>query len=181
MAPATSSRTYNFAKIISVAHLPRIFIANALIATAFTGHGKSPLTIEHIILSNKISWIGTVVKPVLRSCRTTSRFNCSQKITNRPRILWTLSNEKNTPKFAYWSHLNPILSPYLSQTDRLISVPPCPIFPKIFRNEIADWFDATHPYRYNSHFVRDKLRVDRCIVKRVHFGPDFKGRRIRDI
>lgn len=55
MAPATSSRTYNFAKIISVAHLPRIFIANALIATAFTGHGKSPLTIEHIILSNKIS------------------------------------------------------------------------------------------------------------------------------
>lgn len=121
MAPATSSRTYNFAKIISVAHLPRIFIANALIATAFTGHGKSPLTIEHIILSNKISWIGTVVKPVLRSCRTTSRFNCSQKITNRPRILWTSSNEKK------YSQIRVLKSPKshsftISLSDRSVNI-----------------------------------------------------------
>lgn len=64
MAPAASSRTYNFAKIISVAHLPRIFIANTL-TDRFHGPWKIPTTrTYHFIEQNILDWI--IVKPVLR-------------------------------------------------------------------------------------------------------------------
>lgn len=82
MAPAASSRTYNFAKIISVAHLPRIFIANTL-TDRFHGPWKIPTTrTYHFIEQNILDWI--IVKPVLRRVEQTARFNCSQKITNSP-------------------------------------------------------------------------------------------------
>lgn len=64
MAPAASSRTYNFAKIISVAHLPRIFIANTF-TDRFHGPWKIPTTrTYHFIEQNILDWI--IVKPVLR-------------------------------------------------------------------------------------------------------------------
>lgn len=84
-APAASSRTYNFAKIISVPHLPRIFIANTL-TDRFHGPWKIPHYSEHIILSNKISSIG-IVKPVLHRVEQQLVFNCSQKITQSSAIL----------------------------------------------------------------------------------------------
>lgn len=82
-APAASSRTYNFAKIISVPHLPRIFIANTL-TDRFHGPWKIPHYSEHIILSNKISSIG-IVKPVCYVVSNNSSFSIARrKLRNRP-------------------------------------------------------------------------------------------------
>lgn len=114
-APAASSRTYNFAKIISVPHLPRIFIANTL-TDRFHGPWKIPHYSEHIILSNKISSIG-IVKPVCYVVSNNSSFSIARrKLRNRPqsfdRGTLLLSNEKNTLKFRIKVSLNPILSLY---------------------------------------------------------------------
>lgn len=112
-APAASSCTYNFAKIISVPHLPRIFIANTL-TDRFHGPWKIPTTPRtyHFIEQNILDWNRKT--GVLRRVEQQLVFNCSQKITQSSAILWTLllSNEKNTLKFRIKVSLNPILSPY---------------------------------------------------------------------
>lgn len=71
-APAASSRTYNFAKIISVPHLPRIFIANTL-TDRFHGPWKIPTTPRtyHFIEQNILDWNR---KTGVTSRRTTARF-----------------------------------------------------------------------------------------------------------
>lgn len=71
-APAASSRTYNFAKIISVPHLPRIFIANTL-TDRFHGPWKIPTTPRtyHFIEQNILDWNR---KAGVTSRRTTARF-----------------------------------------------------------------------------------------------------------
>lgn len=71
-APAASSCTYNFAKIISVPHLPRIFIANTL-TDRFHGPWKIPTTPRtyHFIEQNILDWNR---KAGVTSRRTTARF-----------------------------------------------------------------------------------------------------------
>lgn len=71
-APAASSCTYNFAKIISVPHLPRIFIANTL-TDRFHGPWKIPTTPRtyHFIEQNILDWNR---KTGVTSRRTTARF-----------------------------------------------------------------------------------------------------------